>query len=276
MSIGSIAASVYTNQLTPYNQINPAVKQTESTELSSKTSVGDSAVISEQAQEALKQKTFSDKAYNLLIVRKMSGEEIKRFGSIIQDADSAENAKDFLKNLSGEQRDLLKRANSYGINITDSHINTMTEEGARNMLVQPDNRSYVDFNNDGIVDHGVAKSFVFPPPNSPESVKDAWDKTLEGIPENERLMASSIFLTQQLSANIKVDAQGNAVGFYQAGEEGYANIFSTQKSGWFNLLDKCDEYLDFAEKYSQDSRQTEQIQKNRELIGSFRSNLAQT
>ena len=275
MNIVPTAASAYTTQLNSYQHNNSAIEQTQQVKSGTKNITADSVAISKEGQEALKQKTFSDKAYNLLLVRQIPGEDIKRFGAIIQDADSADNAKEFLQNLSNEDRNLVKRANSYGLNLTDSHINTMSEEGARNMLVQPDNRSYVDCNNDGIVDHGVAKSFVFPPPNAPESVKDAWDQTLEGIPENERLLASSIFLTQQFSANIKLDAQGKAIGFYEPGEEGYKNIFSTQENGWFNLLDQCDEYLDFAEKHSQDSNQAEQIQNERKLIASFRSNLSE-
>ena len=273
MSIGSIASSSYTNQVASYNQVNKSAEKTQKTESTSTSSAGDSVSISAEAQEALNQKTFSDKAFNLLIVRKLSSEEIEKFGSIIQDADSAESAKDFLKSLSAEDRKLLKHANSYGLNITDSHIDSMTEEGARNMLVQPDNRSYVDFNNDGIVDHGVAKTFVFPPPNAPDSVKDAWDKTIEELPENERLMASSIFMIQQLCANIKCDSQGNAVGVYSSGEEGYKNIFANLKGDWSSLLDDCDEYLDFSENYAQDSNQFKNIQKNREIIASFRANL---
>ncbi len=269
MSISSIASSAYTTQIMSYQKGTCAVKQTTATS-NNTTSTGDSVTISEEAH----QKRFTDTALNLLIRRDLSNEDIERFGNIIQEADSAESAKDFLKNLSPEDIDLVKRANKYAPTLNDSHIDTMSEEGARNMLVQPDNRAFVDLNDDGIVDHGVARTFVFPPPNAPESVKDAWDETLEALPKNERLLASTIFLTQQMSANLKVDDTGKVIGFYQAGEEGFKNIFSQQEDDWFGLFDDCDEYFDFSEKYAQDSSHSRQIQKNRAIVELFRSNLA--
>lgn len=272
MSVGAINSTGYANQILAYEQASKTEAAVVADTLEQGMNVdGDSVTVSDEARQAAAQKALSDRALEMLHTRSISDEDIDRFSEIIQNADKADDAKAFLKSLSPEDRDLVKRANSYGIPLTNAHIDSMTEEGARNMLVQPDPRSKVDLNNDGIVESGIAKTFVFPPPNAPESVKDAWDKTLEDMPESERLLSSSIFLTQQFNANLKFDASGKAIGFYEPGEEGYTNIFAGDESSWLSLLDDVDEYLDFSESVTNDTQQRENIDKNREIIDTFRN-----
>jgi len=166
----------------------------------------------------------------------------------------------------------VKRADSYGTILTNAHIELMTEEGARNMLVTQDMRSFVDYNNDGVVEAGIGYSFSFPPPNSPQAVKDAWYKTLDALPENERLLASTVFMGLSLVANAKFDAHGNTVGFYSPGEDGYTDIFPTDRSGWSRLLQQVDDYLDWEESVDPGNPS---IAKDRNMMRLFREYLGE-
>jgi hypothetical protein len=267
------------NSLFAYEKVKQTnLQQTQNpTEKSSATFVADICEISDEAkkiaeEEAL-QKQFSERAYHLLKIRNISDEDMAAFKGIIEEAKNAEDAKAFLKTLSTEERDLVKRANSYGMALDNGHIDQMSEEGARNMLVEPDYRAYVDFNNDGIVDHGLGKTFVFPPPNAPDEVKDAWDKTVEGMSDKDRFLASAIFLSQSLSANLETDASGKVTNIRSPGDTGYVNIFPTNKEDWFLFLDDTDSYLDFSESVADDPLQLSHIKETRSLIDLFRNNL---
>ncbi len=232
----------------------------------------DSLEISSSAQKALKLQKEEEK---LLKLRGLNDEEIIKFRKICQESKNSNTPKEFMKNLSIEDLDLLKRANSMADKITTNSIDKMSLEGAKNMLVAQDNHSFLDINNDGIVDHGLAKTFVFPPPNAPSEVKDAWDNVLDSLPENEKLLASSIFLTLDLQANTKIsyDAQGNITNVEQLEGANRNNIFPSDFTSWFDLLKKADDQIDLNEKYATTQQQKDQNAKTRKLITSFRDEL---
>jgi hypothetical protein len=242
---------------------------------SSSNASSDSVEISTAAKQALNDsiqlQNLSDRAYKLLKVRNISDDEIIAFQEILSNAESADNAKDFLKSLSHQDLELVKKANSYGVTLNYSHIDGMSEEGARNMLVQPDYRFSVDYNNDGIVEHGQARTFQFPPPNAPEEVKDAWDKTMASLPDKERLMASSVFMVKSLTANIHSNGNGTSVTISHPGDDDYINISSTDKSDWKTLLREVSEYLDFIKTYYPNSNPD--IERNMAMIDTFTDNL---
>lgn len=272
MSVSGVGSKYFTNQIASnnYNKINHANQlSTSSTRFNS-----DSVEISNEAQQLLHERNklndFTSKAYSMLKQREISDEDINEFKGIVEEAQYAPNAKDYLKSLSSHELDLVKRANSYAIDLSNFHINGMSEEGARNMLVQPDNRFSVDLNNDGMVEHGQAVTFQFPPPNAPSEVKEAWDKTIGSMSESEQLLASGIFMIQSLNANLKTDESGEVIGWNYPGDEGYKNIFPTNVNNWDSFLDEIDDYLDLIDKLQPNNDQTK---KDRELIGNFRTNL---
>lgn len=221
-------------------------------------------------ETALRESAIAAREYSLLKIRGLSDDEIDRFQDIKEQAAEATDAKAFLLSLSSDDRLLVKEANSYGRVLRDTEIQSMTEEGARNMLVTQDDRAYVDFNNDGIVDKGVGKMFVFPPPNAPDEVKDAWEKTINALPVGDRLMASSLFMLQSLQANVKSDAEGHPIGVYFPGEEGYTNIFPTRLEDWRGILDHADADLESLAAFDPTNPR---LEKDLALMAAFRSNL---
>jgi len=212
--------------------------------------------------------------HDLLRARGLDETEISAFRAMITDA-AGTNPRSYIATLDSDQRELLRKANSYGSALSDSAIAAMTDEGVANLLVTQDYRTYVDYNNDGVVDHGAAKTFVFPPPNAPTAVKDAWDRTMAELPEGQSpLLACSVFLAMSLQANLKTDDAGTVIGTYAPGEEGYTNIFATSVSGWLQLFERTGDYIDWSERVAPDVQTRRNCERDRELLNRFRANLS--
>ncbi len=137
------------------------------------------------------------------------------------------------------------------------------------MLVQPDNSDRVDFNNDGYMELGQAKMFSFPPPNAPDDVKEAWDKTTASMSHLEVLRISSIFMNKSLDANQQTDENGRFTDYFTASDDEYVNIFPKEKDDWATLFNEIDEYLNDLEKINSVGR----FDKEREVIHTFRDHL---
>lgn len=126
--------------------------------------------------------SFSTESMNLLQARGLSESQISDFSLLLQEAnEQRENnisAKEVLNNMTKGELQLLQTATSLADPI---NVNSLSKEGAINLLAQPDKTGLVDLNNDGIVEVGAARNITFPPVNAPTHVKDAWDKATEGL-----------------------------------------------------------------------------------------------
>ncbi|MCV2883729.1 hypothetical protein OE749_03305 [Aestuariibacter sp. AA17] len=115
------------------------------------------------------------KLYN----RNFNQENASEFGDLLSRAQTRTgSAKQFLENLSPEELALVQKA--HGL-VDKINVSGLSAEGAQNLLSQPDGTGLVDPNNDGIVEVGIARTIHFPPVNSPQYVKDAWEKATEGL-----------------------------------------------------------------------------------------------
>ncbi len=141
--------------------------------------------------------SFSTESMNLLQARGLSETQITDFASLLEDAhEQRENnisAKDVLNKLSKSDLQLLQIATSLASQI---NVNSLSKESAINLLAQPDGAGLVDLNNDGIVEVGAARKMVFPPVNAPAHIKNAWDKSTEGLSPFEK---STMELTLHIS-----------------------------------------------------------------------------
>jgi hypothetical protein len=103
-------------------------------------------------------------------------------------------------------------------------LNTLNKEEALNFILPRSGK--VDLNNDGLVANANgAKGFMFPPPNAPQSVKDAWGEATNGMSDSDIFLMSGKFKMQMLSANIHVDENGR-VSRTEPGDPGWRNIFA--------------------------------------------------
>lgn len=129
---------------------------------------------------------LSDRSLTLLNRRQMSQDEIQQFTDLLNEAKSQQgSAIEQLKAMSAQELALLQKANSLADPI---NIAALSEEGAANLISQPDNSDKVDLNNDGIVEVGEGRSIVFPPVNAPDHVKAAWQDATAGLDETDKMM----------------------------------------------------------------------------------------
>ncbi len=214
---------------------------------------------------------FGDKDSSLMNIRGVTDQERQRFAEIVQHAASTggfENPVDYIQSLSPDDIEVLRRVHSLaeprGVRNTDV-------EGAVNLLLPPQN--HTDLNNDGLVETGAAVGFVFPPPNAPQSVKDAWEETTKDMSSKERLLASAHFLGASISANIKLDSNGQAIGIYEHTDPEYTNIYGTTEGEWETLLSQLLEQSKKAESFDPSYRErTKMLTEFSEFFATERNN----
>jgi hypothetical protein len=230
---------------------NPVVQPNDSIDLSAESRTA--------YEDMASGKAFSAEAYKLLKIRGLTDEDIAGFGRIIAEAGATDDKHAFLKSLSTEELDLVKRANSYGSKLTDRVIDSFSDEGAYNMLVSQDRNDFIDINNDGIVEHGAGKTLVFPPPNSPQNIKEAYAELTKDMSFSERLHLEGYFLLQTLCANIRHDDDGS-IRVLNSDDPEYTNIFAgNDDATWKNIFNELHSYFDFLEYLGQPRPEDEAV-----------------
>jgi hypothetical protein len=192
------------------------------------------------------------------------------FSAILQEQTSkSTTAKDYLATLKLDELAELQKASRLADPI---NINKLSEEGARNLLAKGDKTKFVDLNNDGITEIGAGKSLIFPPPNAPQSVKDAWEKATANLSFKEKMLAQTPFLVAQLEANVHQLPDGS-VRVTEPGEPGYVNPFAGDAGDFCNLIDRIVEKLRNFLKRETDPEQKKHLEFKIEILGEFRKNI---
>jgi len=174
--------------------------------------------------------------------QKSRSPEDNSFAGILSDKQNTHlTAREYLAMLSAQQLRVLQQEHRLADAI---NINELSDEGAENLFVAwGDKRHYQDLNNDGIVEIGKGKTFIFPPPNAPAAVKDAWDKTVANMTFSERIKAEGIFLAAQLTANIQEMPDGS-YRVYSPGDAAYRNAFGNNLDFYFGMLRNLQKQLE--------------------------------
>lgn len=138
---------------------------------------------------------LTERSVDLLQRRSLNAEDIAGFEALLkqarqQQAEGGDSARDILAAMNAESLDLVRRASGL-VNAID--VSRISDEGAINLLRQPDSSDRVDLNNDGLVEVGEGKLIVFPPVNAPPSVKEAWAQATDGMSERDIMMAQLRF-----------------------------------------------------------------------------------
>lgn len=133
--------------------------------------------------------TLSSESVSLLQLRGLSALQVDDFSALLNQANQRleqdVTAKQVLSDMSGDELKLLQQATSLANPIS---VGSLSNEGAINLLAQPDKTGMVDLNNDGIVEIGKARMITFPPLNAPTSVHEAWDKATENMAEGDKMI----------------------------------------------------------------------------------------
>ncbi len=147
---------------------------------------------------------LTEKSTSLLFNRGLSSSQVEGFSKLMEKAQEQLNdnqsATQVLDSFSDVEMKLLQKATGLAESI---HVDSITQEGATNLLAQPDKSDMVDLNNDGIVEVGAAQTITFPPVNAPPGVKAAWDKATEGMAEGDKLIMELHMHTAVYGVNIE-------------------------------------------------------------------------
>jgi hypothetical protein len=135
---------------------------------------------------------------------------------------SQKTGKEFIKTLNENELAVVQKSKMLANKII---LEKLSEEGAENLFVkQGDDRQYVDLNNDGITEIGEGKILVFPPPNSPKAVKDAWEETSKNMSFKEKMLVMGAFLAQNLTSRDSTDQPLTSKNMYGHSEQDFANL----------------------------------------------------
>ena len=97
------------------------------------------------------------------------------------------NAKDFLNSLSKEELSTLQH---YTLLVDDINVEGLSEEGAYNLLLH--HYEKFDFNNDGLIQNGIANNGSLIPVNMPAQEKEALIASLNSMDDKERFMTMAM------------------------------------------------------------------------------------
>lgn len=137
---------------------------------------------------------------------------------------SGMSGKVFIQSLNEYELSVIQKSKLIADRIRVSNI---SEEGAENLFVkQGDDRKYVDLNNDGITEIGAGYVLVFPPPNCPDSVKDAWDETCREMSFREKMLVTGQFLGQTVSSRLSDGGKGAP-----------SNVYGNSEADFIMLID---------------------------------------
>ncbi|WP_421863850.1 hypothetical protein [Motiliproteus sp.] len=185
----------------------------------------------------LAQPGLSQKSVSLLQRRGLSAVQVDQFEALLVSANQKlsadQTAKQVLAGFSADQIKLLQQATSLADPI---RIDSLSDEGAINLLAQPDKTGMVDLNNDGVVEIGKAKTLAYPPLNAPAGVHQAWEKATANLSEADVMMLQFHMAT----------ANGIELGTHLPKPSGLSPEQEWSTAGWQSLLEKMRSALDFS------------------------------
>ena len=181
--------------------------------------------------------SLSGESVKLVQLRGLSAEQVEDFSVLLDKANKQleenKSAKQVLSEMSADELKLLQQATSLAKPI---QVGSLSNEGAINLLAQPDKTGMVDLNNDGIVEVGIGRMITFPPVNAPASVHQAWEKATENMSEGDKLMMQLHMHT----ATYGIQIEG------VSGKDPLPPEQQWSPQGWKKLLEEVRGALDFS------------------------------
>ena len=113
-------------------------------------------------------------------------------------------------------------------------VSIMSQEEALNFIL-PQSES-VDLNNDGYAGRGNGKfEFIFPPPNAPDKVKEAWYAATDHMSDKDKNLIKVHFLIGQLDANTNWNGDSQPKG-PEPGDPDWKNIFDDNDFSYLDMI----------------------------------------
>lgn len=117
--------------------------------------------------------------------------------------DGLDDPKKMLLSLSAEELNAVQRAHRIAKPLTPQRINSLTDEGAYNLLVEPDKTRDIDGN--GITAIADANIIKFPTEHTDPAVAKAWNEFTSELSFKDKMMAEAKIMTSFFSANFNAE-----------------------------------------------------------------------
>lgn len=122
-------------------------------------------------------------------------------------------------------------------------IGSLSSEGSLNLLLPPG--AQVDADHNGLTTVGAGQILQFPSSDTPKDVRDAWQTAIESVPEQDRLTYQLQIMMPLITANLKIDENGQFVRSVEPGDADWTNPMSAPDfsykqtaSNWLSYLDR--------------------------------------
>ncbi|MCC6510535.1 MAG: hypothetical protein IT423_15645 [Pirellulaceae bacterium] len=197
-----------------------------------------------------------------------SAEEVRQdYEAILLDAYSKGGYANPIQYVQTLTRDQLKTVQQVHHLAEPIHTASLSTEASLNLLLPPG--AQVDANHDGLTAVGAGMLIGFPNSNTPADVRDAWEAAIENVPERDRLTYELQMMMPLVTANLKVDENGQFVRSVQPNDVDWTNPMNSANYSYAKAADEWLEYLDYF-KYQMP---TEQHTRDKAFWTSFRAHL---
>ncbi|WP_236621384.1 hypothetical protein [Rhodopirellula sallentina] len=122
-------------------------------------------------------------------------------------------------------------------------VNSLTEEGALNLLIPP--AAQVDLNRDGLTQSGLAYGIRFPDSTTPKPVADAFDAATAGLSEMDRSLHVLHMKMPVLLANIHLNSDGTFSHQVEPGDPDFRNPMLEEGYSYQQAAQEWIDYLDY-------------------------------
>lgn len=145
----------------------------------------------------------------------------------------------YVRSLSDDQLRTIQQVHHLAEPIRTDNLST---EASLNLLLPPG--SQVDEDHDGLTTVGAARLIGFPNSDTPKNVRAAWDAAIEKVPEQERMIYQLQMMMPLLTANLKVDENGQFLRRVEPGDSDWHNPMGSPDYSYTSAANQWLEYLD--------------------------------
>ncbi|MDA8744410.1 hypothetical protein N9N28_07250 [Rubripirellula amarantea] len=148
--------------------------------------------------------------------------------------------KAFLSGLSSEELDSIQSAHWLANSI---EVNSLSEEGALNLLLPP--AAQVDVNRDGLTQSGAAYSIRFPNSTTPPEVVVAWDAATADLTFQERMTYELEMMLPAILSNIVLAPDGSYSHTRSPGDPDFSNPMAADDYSYVKVTQDWIGHLDY-------------------------------
>ncbi len=154
-------------------------------------------------------------------------------------SDALTDPKEALLSLSTEQREVVQKVHRIAEPLTDQRIQNLTEEGAHNLLLSPENTRDIDGN--GLTTIADANMFKFPTEHTDPQVAKAWNEFTANLSFEDKMFAEFRLMNTIIMANFNADTKTDV----DVHDPNFVNPLNDEDFSYYEFLDDIYGNLEF-------------------------------